>query len=119
MLGSVNCEGCGKELELRRPRIEVKGASWIFKELGREPAYKLFSFCPNLQCLHQGTYLMKDRGDLFPEFSNEIGTALPAEMCGQYFEELKRQHAVLKQTRMVEGYYTLDSPSQLVANVVQ
>lgn len=114
----MHCEGCRELLDSKSLRIQVKGTLWISKEIGREPILKLFSFCPDRQCLQLGFYNMQQATVEFPAFRNRvcISKSVPEERKEELGTLMQQKIHVVREEGpyLTEEFYTLDTNSNLI-----
>jgi len=82
----VKCEGCDHMIKNSEPRVSVHGVFRKFTEFGREPAFRPFEFCGNVECIVEGTYEMKNNGINFPPFENRVACKNTKSNVGELLE---------------------------------
>jgi len=112
---SHSCQSCSHSLGHGDPQVHVKGTIWTLPSLGSDPSYRLFTFCPTLECINDGVYKMKSKNVQFPGFENHIGISEKVKLDVLRTQGTKivfADESVLAEKEL----YSLETNSELVAS---
>lgn len=79
---------------------------WPFKPLqsvGREPQYRLFSFCLDKGCIENGIQRLSEQGMKIPKWERKVGTRIPVEETK--FSNMPGIQVLGGSDNLVENYY--------------
>lgn len=83
---------------------------WPFKPLqsvGREPQYRLFSFCLDKRCIENGIQKLGEQGIKIPHWEQKVGTRIPIEESK--FSNMQGIQVLEGNDNLVEDYYVFKS----------